>query len=121
MTDYHHYAASAAPAQAHWDHYMQRLNGPPSPYVTHQDLAPVHSRIGALQEGHATLASTYNHLRGEMLTRFDKLEKMIEAQQQPQKGVNFTVRELAALVAAIALGGILIGSRFPSVAALFGG
>lgn len=87
----------------------------PTPYVTHQDMGPLHSRMGALEQGQASIMSTYNHLRGDMITHFDKIEKILEAQKpQEQSGVNLTVRELVLIVVALVLaGGIL--SRLPGI------
>jgi len=92
----------------------------PSPYVTHQDMGPLHTRIGALEQGQASIMQTYNHLRGDMLTHFDKLEKLIEAQKPAeQTGVSFTMRELVVVAIALVLAGAIL-SRLPGVANLLG-
>lgn len=92
----------------------------PTPYVTHQDMAPVHTRLGSLEQGHTTLLQTYNHLRGDMITHFDKIEKILEAQKpSEQSGVNLTMRELVIIAIALVLaGGIL--SRLPGISQLMG-
>lgn len=92
----------------------------PSPFVTHQDLGPVHQRIGALEQGQHSIVQTYNHLRGDMITHFDKIEKLIESQKPvEQPGVNLTVRELALIAVALVLAGAIL-SRLPGVANLIG-
>lgn len=92
----------------------------PSPFVTHQDLGPVHQRIGALEQGQHSIVQTYNHLRGDMITHFDKIEKLIEAQKPPeQSGVNLTMRELVAIAVALVLAGGLL-SRIPGISNLMG-
>lgn len=105
--------------QPHYDG-MWRPQVPPSPYVTHQDMAPVHSRMGALEQGQASILQTYNHLRGDMIAHFDKIEKILEAQKPPeQSGVNLSMRELVVIAIALVLaGGIL--SRLPGVSQLMG-
>lgn len=106
------------------DYYGQQPNlwrpQVPSPYVTHQDMGPLHTRIGALEQGQASIMQTYNHLRGDMLTHFEKLEKLIEAQKPAeQTGVSFTMRELVVVAIALVLAGAIL-SRLPGVANLLG-
>jgi hypothetical protein len=40
-----------------YQHYGQQGMAPavPTPYVTHQDMAPVHTRLGSLEQGHTLL------------------------------------------------------------------
>lgn len=101
-------------------HGLWRPPVPPSPYVTHQDMAPVHSRMGALEQGQASIMQTYNHLRGDMIAHFDKIEKLIEAQKPPeQSGVNLSMRELIVIAIALVLaGGIL--ARVPGISSIMG-
>lgn len=92
----------------------------PSPFVTHQDLGPVHQRIGALEQAQIATAQAYNHLRGDILTRFDKIEKLIEAQKPADTGgITLTTREMVAVVVALILAGAIL-SRLPGVANLLG-
>lgn len=92
----------------------------PSPYVTHQDLGPVHAQIGELRQGQQSILQTYNHLRGDMLSHFEKLEKLIEAQKPAeQTGVRLTMRELVVIAIALVLAGAIL-SRLPGVASLLG-
>lgn len=93
---------------------------PPSPFVTHQDMGPVHSRIGALEQGQASIVATYNHLRGDMLARFDHLETMLKEQRPAERdGVNLTLRELVVIAVALVIAGALLG-RLPALANLIG-
>jgi hypothetical protein len=93
---------------------------PPSPFVTHQDLGPVHSRIGALEQGQVQILQTYGHLRGDMLTRFDELKGLIKSQQPAeQSGVNLSMRELVVIACALVLAGALLG-RVPALSSLMG-
>lgn len=111
MSEHDQYSAS---------HALWRPPVPPSPYVTHQDMAPVHSRMGALEQGQASIMQTYNHLRGDMLTHFDKIGKLIEAQKPPeQSGVNLSMRELVVIAIALVLAGAILG-RIPGVSNLMG-
>lgn len=57
----------------------------PSPYVTHQDLAPMHKQIGSLEQGQQAIVSSYNHIRGEMLHGFDEIKAILRAQAEPQE------------------------------------
>lgn len=107
-----------------YDPYAQqdRLWRPqaPSPFVTHQDMAPVHTRIGALEQGQHSIMQTYNHLRGDMITHFEKIEKAIEAQKPADTGgITLTTREMVAVVVALILAGAIL-SRLPGVANLLG-
>lgn len=93
---------------------------PPSPFVTHQDIGPIHSRMGALEKGQEQIILTYGHLRGDMLTHFDKLEKLISAQKPAdQGGVNLSMRELVVIACALVLAGALLG-RVPALSSLMG-
>lgn len=92
----------------------------PSPFVTHQDLGPVHQRIGALEQGHLQVVQTYNHLRGDMISHFEKIEKAIEATKPVEPtGVNLSMRELVVIAIALVLAGAIL-SRLPGVANLIG-
>lgn len=63
-----------------------------------------------MEQGQASIMQTYGHLRGDMLTHFDKLEKLIESQRpQEQGGVNLTMRELVIIAAALVIAGALLG------------
>jgi hypothetical protein len=93
----------------------------PSPFVTHQELGPVHAQIGELRQGQQSILQTYNHLRGDMITHFDKLEKLIEeARPAEQSGVNLSMRELVVIACALVLAGALL-SRLPGVSNVLGG
>lgn len=98
------------------DPYQQGLWRPhaPSPYATHQDLAPLHTKIGALEQGQQQILSTYAHLRGEMMHGFDELKATIrataEAQKQETSGqVNLTMRELVIIAVALVMAGAFLG------------
>jgi hypothetical protein len=94
---------------------------PPSPFVTHQDMGPVLSRMGALEQGQASILQTYSHLRGDMITHFDKLEKLMEAAKPAEpSGVNLSLRELVVIACALVLAGALLG-RVPALSGLMGG
>lgn len=86
----------------------------PSPYATHQDLAPLHGKIGALEQGQQQILSTYAHLRGEMMHGFDELKATIrataESQTQEQRGqVNLSMRELVIIAVALVMAGAFLG------------
>ncbi len=83
---------------------------PPSPYVTHQDMAPVHSRLGAVEHGQQATLDAYNHLRGDMLSGFDRLAKKIDEtnrteEPRQQSGLNITMPLLATIIAGAVLAG----------------
>lgn len=87
----------------------------PPPFVTHEQMGGVHSRIGALEQGHTSLVSMYGHYRGEMLGQFDLLRsdirKIAEARQaepRDQGGLNLSVREAFIACFAIMAGTALI-------------
>lgn len=108
-----------------WQDY-QRQRDPlwrphaPSPYVTHQDMAPVHSKIGELQQGQVSIMQTYAHLRGDMLTGFEKIEAAIRAQTPAQSsGVTLSFREVVIFAGALVLVGAFL-SRLPGVANILG-
>lgn len=80
----------------------------------------MHTRIGELAQGQASIIQTYNHLRGDMITHFDKIEKLIEAQKPADSGgVNLSMRELVVIAIALVLAGAIL-SRLPGVANLLG-
>jgi hypothetical protein len=58
---------------------------PPSPWVTHQDMATVHSKIGGLEQGQQSIIQTYAHLRGEMLRGFDEMKGILREQSEAQR------------------------------------
>lgn len=91
----------------------------PSPYVTHQDMAPVHSKIGELQQGQVSIMQTYAHLRGDMLSGFEKIEAAIKAQAPQQSGVNLSGREMVIVAVALVLAGAIL-SRLPGVETVLG-
>jgi hypothetical protein len=87
----------------------------PPPFVTHEQMGGVHSRLGALEQGHSSLVSMYGHYRGEMLGQFDLLRadirKIAEVRQQEpreQGGLHLSVREAFIACFAIMAGTALI-------------
>lgn len=54
----------------------------PSPYVTHQDLAPMHTKIGSLEKGQETFLTALSGYRAETLTRMDRIEALIKETQR---------------------------------------
>lgn len=104
--------------------YDGRLWAPPSPYVTHEQLAPVHNKIGSLEKGQEHVLNTYAHLRGEMLAGFDRIEQAIAAPNTPAakeaNGVNLSMRELVVICVALVLAGALLG-RLVGVDRFLGG
>lgn len=104
---------------ADYDPYLWRPHVP-SPYVTHQDIAPMHTRIGALEKGQESIISTYSHLRGEMIHSFDEIKKLIRDQAPPQQqGVNLSFREVVIFAGALVLVGAFL-SRLPGVETMLG-
>lgn len=106
--------------------YVQQLWRPqvPSPYATHQDLAPLHGKIGALEQGQQSIISTYAHLRGEMMHGFDEVKAAIrasaEAQTQEQRGsLNLSMREFGIIAIALLMAGAFLGRA--GLDNLFGG
>jgi len=87
------------------------LWSPPSPFVTHEQLGPIHSRIGSLEKGQEHILQTYAHLRGEMLQRFDDLERiMSRPPPEPERGnVQLTMRELVIIAVALVIAGAFLG------------
>lgn len=97
-----------------------------TPFVTHRELGTVHRQIGALEQGQANIIATYNHLRGDMLSGFDRLEKVLResaaaqsaqvqsdakraAQDSAQQGgFTLTLRELALGICAIMMASIMV-------------
>jgi hypothetical protein len=106
-----------------FDDEPQRIWRPhaPTPYVTHQDIAPLHRRVGMLEKGHQSLESYLAGMRAEMLTQFERVEKLLREQQQaPQGGVNLSMREIVVFVVALVLAGAVLG-RIMGVERLLGG
>lgn len=96
------------------DQYDNRLWNPPSPYVTHAEMAPVHTEIGSLKKGQEHILNTYAHLRGEMLQGFDNIEKLLKRDQEThtreERGnVNLTMRELVIIAVALVIAGAFLG------------
>lgn len=88
---------------------------PPSPYVTHQDMAPVHSRLGAVERGQQATLDAYNHLRGDMLSGFDRLAKKIDEtsraeEPRQQSGLNIPMPMLATIIAGAVLAGAALAN-----------
>lgn len=103
--------------------YDGRLWSPPSPYVTHEQLAPVHNKIGSLEKGQEHVLNTYAHLRGEMLAGFDRIEQALVPATPASKeaqGVNLSMRELVVIAVALVLAGALLG-RIVGVDQFLGG
>lgn len=95
----------------------------PSPYVTHQDIAPMHSRIGSLEKGQESFLQALAGYRAEMLTRMDRIEALISKPPPPsenQGGVNLTMREMVVIAVALVLAGAILG-RLMGVDRLLGG
>jgi hypothetical protein len=92
---------------------------PPSPWVTHAELAPMHKQIGSLEKGQEHILTTYAHLRGDMLSRFDALEKLLKGGATAEKP-PLSTRELVIIAAALVLGGMVLG-RLVGLDTLLGG
>lgn len=87
---------------------------PPSPFVTHEQLGPLHSRIGSLEKGQEHILNTYAHLRGEMLQGFDSIEKLLKREQEQHArddrgNVSLTMRELVIIAVALVIAGAFLG------------
>lgn len=100
---------------------------PPSPFVTHEHLAPIHNKIGSLEKGQESVLNTYAHLRGEMLAHFDRLEKLVREDRQaaasppPEaKGVIMSMHSVIVAAVALVLAGIIL-SRIPGIENMIGG
>jgi hypothetical protein len=93
----------------------------PTPYVTHADMAPVHQKIGNLEEGQRSSTVYIANLRAEMLTQFDRIEALLRrehedsirdrsaAQQQEQRQITLNVREVVLFVVAFVVAGAFLG------------
>lgn len=96
---------------------------PPSPFVTHETLAPIHKQIGALEQGQQSIIQTYSHLRGEMLHGFDEMKALLRAEKvvppPSSPGITLTTSQLIVFITALVLAGILL-SRIPGVENLIG-
>lgn len=95
--------------------WQNRQWQPPSPYVTHQDMAPVHSRLGAVERGQQATLDAYNHLRGDMLSGFDRLAKKIDEtnrveEPRQQSGLNIPMPMLATIIAGAVLAGAALAN-----------
>jgi hypothetical protein len=90
----------------------------PTPYVTHQDLAPMHSKIGSLEQGQQSVLQAYGHLRGEMLHGFDEIKAIMKEQrpnETPKGEVSLTVRELVIIAIALVIAGGFLGLVAPQL------
>ena len=90
----------------------------PTPYVTHQDLAPMHSKIGSLEQGQQSVLQAYGHLRGEMLHGFDEIKAIIKEQRpaEPQNGeIRLSTRELVIIAIALVIAGAFLGRVAPQL------
>lgn len=72
----------------------------PAPFVTHEQLGSVHRQIGALDQGQQSLLSTYNHLRGDMLSGFERLAQLIAAMKTAPPEHQNTADVIAAALSA---------------------
>lgn len=100
--------------------YQQGMWRPhvPTPYVTHQDLAPMHSKIGSLEQGQQSVLQAYGHLRGEMLHGFDEVKQIIKETRSPEQAkgeVSLTMRELVIIAAALVIAGGFLGRVAPQL------
>lgn len=97
---------------------------PPSPFVTHEHLAPIHNKIGSLEKGQESVLNTYAHLRGEMLAHFDRLEKLMREERNapaPEvKGIVVSMHSAIVAAVALVLAGIIL-SRIPGIENMIGG
>lgn len=106
----------------------------PSPYVTHQDLGPLHNKVGALEKGQESILQAFAGYRAEMLTRVDRSEaaimQRIDALEEHMseakaaagdKGITMGWREFALVAAALVLAGIILDRMLPSFAQSIGG
>lgn len=86
---------------------------PPSPYVTHQDMAPIHTRLGSVERGQQATLDAYNHLRGDMLSGFDRLAKKLDDKSddtEERKGMAITMPLLATIIAGSVLAGMALAN-----------
>lgn len=93
----------------------------PTPYVTHAEMAPVHTKIGNLEEGQRSSTVYIANLRAEMLTQFDRIEALLRRdhedqirersaqQQQEQRQITLNVREVVLFVIAFVVAGGFLG------------
>lgn len=105
----------------------------PSPYVTHQELGPLHNKVGALEKGQESILQAFAGYRAEMLTRVDRSEAAImhridaldehisETKTVGDKGINMGWREFALVAAALVLAGIILDRMLPGFARNIGG
>jgi len=96
----------------------------PTPYVTHEAIAPIHQKIGALEEGQRSAAIGVASLRAEMLTQFDRIEALLRrehdeavaqrtrADNQADRSVTLNMRETIMFVIALIVAGMILGGRF---------
>lgn len=89
---------------------------PPPPFVTHRELNEITGEIGALKQSNAHILQTYTHIRGEMREGFERIERLMRAQEVQATneggGVNLTVRELVLLIVAIAAAAVILTYMF---------
>lgn len=93
------------------DYGRQLWREPPSPFVTHADMAPVHMQIGELKKGQEHILTTYSHLRGEMLQGFDQVLATIKRDQretEARTGITLSAREAILAVVAIGAGAMIL-------------
>lgn len=84
----------------------------PSPYVTHQDIAPMHTNIGRLEQGQESILHAFAGYRAEMLTRMDRIEAMLSVKSDApaaQSGVVLSLREMMVMAVALVLAGAVLG------------
>lgn len=104
-----------------WQHPGMWRPHVPTPYVTHQDLAPMHSKIGSLEQGQQSVLQAYGHLRGEMLHGFDEIKAIMKEQRpaEPQNGeIRLSTRELVIIAIALVIAGAFLGRVAPQLLSL---
>lgn len=85
---------------------------PPTPYVTHQDLGPLHTKVGALEKGQESILQAFAGYRAEILTRLDRIEAIAgkaHEPPQPKDQVSLTIRELILICIALVVAGGFLG------------
>ena len=100
------------------DWQQQQPYRPPSPYVTHQEMGPIHSRLGSVERGQQATLDAYNHLRGDMLSGFDRLATMIRQQSEEKredvrdekKQTGLPLPTLAVVIAGSVLAGMALAN-----------